>query len=72
METKYGDDDEYTRHIFEKATSASLKRNAMKSIFKKYLQFEQIKGNSSRQAYVRKRAAEFKEELDERKGNEIN
>lgn len=70
MELKYGDEPDYIRNLFEKVISISLKQKSMKLIFKKFLEFEQENGDSSRQKYVKKKAMEYMENLIAKKGGE--
>lgn len=68
MEMKYAKEEEYTRSLFEKAISVSLKSKSIKLIFKKYLEFEKNSGKAGGEKYVKKRATEFVKNLMAKKG----
>lgn len=59
MEAKHGDDPDHLRGVFEKAESLRLKRNSMKLLFKKHLEFENAVGNVRGADQVRRKAEEY-------------
>ncbi|KAF9588111.1 hypothetical protein IFM89_007587 [Coptis chinensis] len=52
------DDEEVIRALFERATSLSLSSKNMKSLFKKYLEYEKGHGDEDRVEYVKRNAIE--------------
>lgn len=63
MESKYGTETDHLRSLFEKATQLSLRPNAMKLIFKKFLLFEKQNGTQNSEKKVKRAAAEYVSKL---------
>ncbi|XP_047328490.1 rRNA biogenesis protein RRP5 [Impatiens glandulifera] len=60
QEIRHGDED-IIHALFERATSLSLPPKKMKSLFKKYLEYEKTVGNEERIEYVKAKALEYVE-----------
>eukprot|EP01096_Ripella_sp_DP13-Kostka_P002736 TRINITY_DN1372_c0_g1_i5.p1 TRINITY_DN1372_c0_g1~~TRINITY_DN1372_c0_g1_i5.p1 ORF type:complete len:734 (-),score=465.38 TRINITY_DN1372_c0_g1_i5:155-2356(-) len=59
METAHGKSTQFVRSIFERAATLNLSSKKMKSIFKKYLQFEKTHGNADTIQHVKQQALSY-------------
>lgn len=59
METAHGKSTQFVRSIFERAATLNLSSKKMKSIFKKYLQFEKTHGNADTVQHVKQQALSY-------------